>query len=48
MNKAQLNALYCALMTLRGNGGGFSPSERERAITELQALFDRGVADASK
>jgi hypothetical protein len=39
----QINALSCARQVLAGNGGGYSPDERARAVTTLNAMYDRAV-----
>lgn len=41
----EINALNCALMTLRGEGGGFSPDEKQKAIDTLQRLFNDRVKE---
>lgn len=45
MDKDLVNALFCALESLRGNAGGFSPHEKQNAIEKLQFLL---AAEESK
>jgi hypothetical protein len=44
MNEQRINALYCALETLRGQGGGFSPHERQSAIEQLILMLQEEQA----
>lgn len=34
-----ISALACALNTLRGEAGGYSPEEKKKAINTLQQLY---------
>lgn len=43
----QLNALACALATMRGTAGGYSPREHDAAITELQSMYEQAVKDVT-
>lgn len=39
MNPDRINALFCAINTLQGNEGGFSPHEKANAIQELKRML---------
>lgn len=40
---AEINALNCALMIMRGEGGGFSDDKKQNAINTLQRMFNDRV-----
>ena len=43
MNQQLINALACALASLRGTAGGYSPVEKAEAVVELEKLMAEEV-----
>lgn len=39
-----VNALNCAIMTIQGEGGGFSASERDNAVLRLRKEMERQIS----
>lgn len=39
MNSPAIDALLCAIQTLKGNGGDYSPHEKANAIEQLEIML---------